>query len=182
MRHILNVLILCREFQTVQNTQWEGHCRDFGAVQLFKNCLSKPIIKLPALVSKGSKQLLNEPMFAFLQQTVPAGCCQPHNMHTCCNWEVVLLVKWEKYVGRNKLPLRLAGFIDKGCRSSRQPGNNLNFVTEPRGCMVLSDRPGRPSSHHTWTRLSWLRSGCRCRWTERGERRGGGKQNGIWMI
>ena len=56
--------------------------------------LSKPIIKLPALVWRFKNNSWMSRCL-HLRAAVMAGCWQPHNMHTCCNWEVVLLVKWK---------------------------------------------------------------------------------------
>ena len=112
-----------REVCPLQRTlNWMGKNIHRVGVELWLWCsilkftfpFSRPIIKLPALVFKGSEITPEWADVCILTAAVIAGCWQPPNMRTCCNWEVVLLVKWEKYICHDKPLLQPAGFIDKG--------------------------------------------------------------------
>lgn len=96
-----------------------------------------------------------------------AGCWQPHNMHTCCNWEVVLLVKWKNTSVITNcccdwqcLLIRVVevlGNVEIIWTLSRSPGLHSAI-----------GQASHPSSHRIWTLLSWPRSGSLCGWTEMG--------------
>lgn len=133
-----------------------------GAVCLVKMSFFKPIIKLPALVLKGSKMPPEWADVCILTAAVMAGCCQPHNMHTCCNWEVVLPVKWKN-----------TSVITNGCCNWQ---DLLIRVVELAGNLeiiwTLSQSPelycavreaSHPSSHHIRSLLSWPHSSFHCR-------------------
>lgn len=112
-----------------------------------------------------------------------AGRWQPHNMPACCNWEVVLLVKWKN---TSVITNCSCDWRDLLIRVVELPGNLEIIWTLSRSPELYGaiGQAGRPSSHRIWTLLSWPQSGSNCGWAKRGEK-GGGKEiagESIWMI
>lgn len=98
-------------------------------------------------------------------------------MHTCCNWEVVLLVKWKN---TSVITNCCCNWQDLLIRVVELPGNLEIIWTLSRSPELYGAirQASHPSSHRIWTLLSWPRSGSHCGWTTEGEKGDGRKYLG----